>query len=214
MKISILSAKDTWLNDWIVPLCEELTGLSHTLDRVFDVSRLKGGDVCLILNSQQILTREQLALHRHNLVAHASDLPRGRGMSPLNWQILEGKNRITLTLFEADTALDGGDIYLQRVIEFEGHELLDEMQATLAKNIHAVCLEFVKGFPGIVEQARKQQGEASYYRTRTPADSELDPRRSLAEQFSLLRVVDNQRYPAFFRWQGKKYRLIVDKMED
>ena len=33
---------------------------------------------------------------------------------------------------------------------------------------------------------------------RTPADSEIDPGKSILEQFNLLRIVDSERYPAFF----------------
>lgn len=46
--------------------------------------------------------------------------------------------------------------------------------------------------------ARTQNGEASHYRRRQPADSQFEPERYLAEQLNLLQVVDNQRYPAFF----------------
>ena len=37
----------------------------------------------------------------------------------------------------------------------------------------------------------------------------VDPELSLAEQFNLLRVVDNQRYPAFFHWRGQRFTLNV-----
>ncbi len=58
-------------------------------------------------------------------------------------------------------------------------------------------MEWLDRHSDVIAQARPQQGEASYYRRRRAADSQLDPHCSLAEQFNLLRVVDNQRYPAF-----------------
>ena len=61
----------------------------------------------------------------------------------------------------------------------------------------------------MVASAQPQHGEASHYRRRRPADSQLDPERSLAEQVNLLRVVDNHRYPAFFHWRGRSYVLEV-----
>ena len=67
------------------------------------------------------------ARFRHNLVVHASDLPRGRGWSPMTWRILEGADRLTVTLFEAIDELDAGDIYAQAELVFEGHELIDEL---------------------------------------------------------------------------------------
>ena len=38
--------------------------------------------------------------------------------------------------------------------------------------------------------------------------------RTLAEQFNLLRTVDNTRYPAFFDLQGHRYRLHIEKVDD
>jgi len=56
-----------------------------------------------------------------------------------------------------------------------------------------------------------QKGESSYYQRRTKADSELDIDLPLKEQFNLLRVVDNKKYPAFFVINGIKYILQIDK---
>ena len=49
-----------------------------------------------------------LALHKNNLVIHASDLPQGKGWSPMPWQIAEGRNDIVFTLFEAVAGVDAG----------------------------------------------------------------------------------------------------------
>ena len=56
-------------------------------------------------------------------------------------------------------------------------------------------------------------GKATFYRRRTPVDSELDPRESLAKQFNLLRMCDNARYPAFFTLKGRMYRLKIYRAE-
>jgi len=146
---------------------------------------------------------------RHNLVVHESALPQGQGWSPMTWQILEGASRIPITLFEATAELDAGPIYLQHSIELQGTELVEEWRALQAETTAALCLEWLDRYADVLEQARPQQGEASHYRRRRPADSQLDPERSLAEQFNLLRVVDNQRYPAFFHWRGRRYELQV-----
>ncbi|WP_341885428.1 hypothetical protein [Synechococcus sp. UW140] len=70
-------------------------------------------------------------------------------------------------------------------------------------------MEWVDNFQDLIDSAYPQTGEASYYRRRRPVDSQLDPERTLAEQFDLLRVVDNDRYPAFFEWRGRRYGLDI-----
>ena len=53
-----------------------------------------------------------------------------------------------------------------------------------------------------------------YLRKRTPKDSRLDPDKTIAEQFELLRVVDSQRFPAFFEYRGKRYLIKIEKDEN
>ena len=57
--------------------------------------------------------------------------------------------------------------------------------------------------------AKPEVGIASHYRRRKPADSQLDPSFSLAEQFNLFRVADNQRYPSGFNFRGRSFILKV-----
>ena len=140
-------------------------------------------------------------------------MPKGKGWSPLTWQILEGKNRIPATLFEAAEKVDSGVIYAQEWMEFEGHELIDELREEQASATIKLCKRFVDGYPQILDQAHEQAGEESFYPRRREADSELDLTQSLESQFDLLRVVDNQRYPAFFQYKHKRYSLKIEKVE-
>jgi len=176
---------------------------------IHNPAQLAPGHVCLLLSCGRLLSAEQLALHRHNLVVHESALPQGQGWSPMTWQILEGASRIPITLFEATAALDAGPIYLQQQIALQGHELLEEWRALQAEATLELCLAWFDRYREVVATGQAQQGESSHYRRRRPADSQLDPERSLAEQFNLLRVADNQRYPAFFDWLGRRYVLQV-----
>ncbi len=177
---------------------------------IHDPSQLASGDICLLLSCGRLLSAEHLALHRHNLVVHASALPRGQGWSPMTWQILvEGASTIPITLFEATAELDAGPIYMQQQIELQGHGLVEEWRALQAQVTFELCLAWFDRYRVVVAAAQPQHGEASYYRRRRPADSQLDPERSLAEQFNLVRAVDNQSYPAFFPWRGRRCIIHV-----
>ena len=176
---------------------------------IHNPAQLAPGHVCLLLSCGRLLSAEQLALHRHNLVVHESALPQGQGWSPMTWQILEGTSGIPITLFEATAALDAGPIYLQQQIALQGHELVEDWRTLQAQATLELCLAWFDRYREVVAAAQPQQGEASHYRRRRPADSQLDPESSLAEQFNLLRVVDNQRYPAFVHWRGRRFVLQV-----
>jgi methionyl-tRNA formyltransferase len=173
-----------------------------------------GNEIAFILSYEKKVTAPQLALSRHNIVVHASDLPQGKGMSPLTWQILEGKNVIPICLFEAVEAIDAGQIYCKDSVQFVGNELLGELQAVLGAKIIEMCQRFVHAYPAIIQSGQLQTGPESRYRRRNPKDSRLDPAKTIAEQFNLLRVVDNERYPAFFEWQGRRFILKISPAND
>ena len=128
----------------------------------------------------------------------------------MSWQILEGASTIPLTLFEAVEALDAGPIHHQELIELQGHELAPEWQRLQAEAMIWLCTSWLKDYPLSAALAKPQRGEETFYDRRRPEDSHLDSQMTLEEQFSLLRIVDNEAYPAFFEMNGRRYRLRID----
>ena len=89
-RITLLSDRDSWLNAFLPDLISALWQRGHAVRWIHTPSALCSGDVCLLLSCGRLLSSQQLALHRHNLVVHGSALPQGQGWSPMTWQILEG----------------------------------------------------------------------------------------------------------------------------
>jgi methionyl-tRNA formyltransferase len=190
-------------------LQERLQDCGHLVDYIFNKNELKESDACFLLSCSKLVTRQHLQLSRHNIVVHASDLPAGKGFSPLQWQILEGRSEIVLTLFEAVEACDAGPYYLKERLCFDGTELYDELRAKLAQKIIEMCLTFV----GSLGEMRPipQCGQETVYPRRTSHDDELDVQKSLADQFDHLRVADNDKHPLYFYHRDCKYLLKVYK---
>lgn len=212
--LTLLSDEGSWLNQWLPDLVSAWQGAGHEVRWVHDSAdfvALPPGDCAFLLSCSRILGQDELSRHTHNLVVHESDLPRGRGMSPLTWQILEGRSHIPVTLLEAALGVDRGGIYCQEWAGFEGHELIGELRSKVAAMTVDLCQRFVSRYPRIAAQQRTQRGPSTYYRRRTPENSRLDPDLPLRDQFNLLRVVDNERYPAFFELNGMRYVLRIEK---
>ena len=209
--ITILSDSASWLNPSLRTLATCLQGKGHKVALVHSPEDILEGDFAFFLSLGQIVPPGLLRRNKHNLVVHESALPLGRGWSPLTWQILEGSNTIPVTLFEALGEVDCGPILASRTLKFAGTELVDELRNAQAEATVSLCLQFVEEYPQILGQARNQEGQPSYYPRRRPENSRLDPEKTIASQFDLLRVVDNERYPAFFEFRGKKYVIKIEE---
>lgn len=184
----------------------EQAGLARTYDEV------PSGAVAFYLSCIRIAPPSVLAKNRRNLVVHASNLPQGRGFSPLTWQILEGKSSIPICLFEAVEELDAGPVVYRENIEFKGHELIGELREKVGRKTVDLCRRFLS--EKVPPEGVNQEGVASVYPRRAPADSRLDVDKTIAEQFNLLRVVDNTNYPAWFEFRGHRYELAIRKIDD
>ncbi|MFL0162053.1 formyltransferase family protein [Aquirufa salirivi] len=209
MKIQILVDNP---NSWIIPYAERLldTCKSNGFNAIllFNHDEVEEGDILCLLSCEKKFSK--LNLNKHNLVVHESYLPLGKGWSPVSWQILEGKNEIPITLFEATDEIDTGDIYLQETIKLEGHELIDEIRQAQGEATISIILNFLTDFGNII--GKVQTGESTFYKRRKSKDSRLDINESIKSQFNLLRTVDNERYPAFFELNGHFYKISIEKM--
>lgn len=183
----------------------------HSCIWVNNADDLDGGDLCFYLSYSRIVSQEKLAQFQNNLVVHASDLPKGKGWSPMSWMILEGQNRIPVTLIEALPEVDSGPIYDQFWMDLEQTDLVDDWRAKLSRATVSLVRDFVGKYPASLESKTDQQGEPSFYPKRGPFDSQLDVAKPLIEQFNLLRIVDNKSYPAFFDAHGSEFVLQVHK---
>lgn len=201
---------------WFVPhgvaLAARLRARGHDVVEVTAPQDIPHGDVTFYLSCEQIIKKDIRDRNKFNIVIHASALPKGKGWSPTTWQILEGKNEIPLTMFEAVDKVDAGNIYGTSSISLEGNELIDDVRQKEGEAIIRLAEEFVERYPNI--QGVPQHGEESFYTRRNPKDSELNPTKTIAEQFDTLRIVDNERYPAFFTHRGHTYVLKIYKKED
>ena len=213
MKITVLCTNSNHpvffhLQKW----CQEVRQFGHFASLINAQSELESGDVLFLVSCSDIIGPNVRKKFNHVLVLHASDLPKGRGWSPYIWSILNGAREVTVSLIGASEPLDSGPIYLKKSFTLEGHELLDEIHSKLFSIEMQLMSEFVSANAEIAPYDQKgNPGE--YFRKRTPLDNKIDPSKSIEEQFDLLRVSDNERFPAFFELRGKKYILKLEKID-
>lgn len=205
MKIAVLTTKNQWFEKYAKNLSKELK-----CPYFFSHTKIDNFDIVFILSYHKIIPQNILKKNQHNIVIHASNLPKGKGWAPLFWQVLEGKNEIVFTMFEAGCGVDDGDIYMQKTLKLDGYELNSELREKQANLTIQMCKEFIYKYD-LYKNPTPQSGDESFYPKRTPKDSELDINKTIKEQFNMLRIVDNEEYPAFFEIDGHEYLLKIEK---
>lgn len=182
----------------------------HTVSIVRSLNELIGGDILFLISCHDLTSEKHRNLYNASLVIHASDLPEGKGWSPHIWQILDGKKNIVVSLIEAQESIDSGDIWKKVVLPLEGHELSNEINDKLFQ-IESDLMNFAIENIAVIQPERQKDNKGISYSRRTPADSRIDPNKTIAEQFDILRVSDFERYPAFFSYRDCEYVIKIEK---
>lgn len=203
----LIDNPSSWMWEYIHLFETKIKALGFSCSVKSNHDDVKEGDVLVLLSCNHIF--KKLDLNTYNLVVHESDLPKGKGWSPMTWQIIEGKNKIPITLFEASEHFDAGGYYFKDEILLSGHELVQEIRELQAKKTFEMIFKFFESIP--FTNLKKQKGKETYYKRRNPIDSKLDEKKSIVENFNLLRVCDNENYPAFFEYMGNQYVLKIFK---
>ena len=202
----LVDDKSSWMTEYGIKITKSLNRKGYKAEFI-NSHNLIGKGWCLFLLSCSKRLKD-LNDFDYNIVIHASDLPRGKGWSPLTWQILEGKNVIPISVIEASDKIDGGDIYFKENLNLNGSELIEEIRKKLAKKIEHIVFRIIKDNNF---KTKKQLGNSTFFSKRLPKDSILDPKKTIEEQFNLFRVSDNEKYPVFFYLNGDKYYLKIYK---
>ncbi|MCA8925482.1 MAG: hypothetical protein KDD82_26985 [Planctomycetes bacterium] len=104
----------------------------------------------------------------------ADFLPKGRGRSPMNWSLIEGKKRFVMQLFLIRPGVDDGDVFDFEIFEITPFDDIETLYFKYSIVFRRMLLRNVsKLLAGEVETI-PQVGEPSYYPKRTPADGRID----------------------------------------
>jgi len=200
----------SWMWQYVESLENILEKYGEHMRFFKSVNEIEHGDVMFVLSCDRILKKQDLQKHKNNIVIHESDLPKGKGWSPLSYQVEQGINKIPVTLFEATIKLDSGDWYIKDFIELDGTELVDNIRKKQAEKTFDIIVQYLQGYP---MKPYRQCCDENFYEKRTSQNQELNINKTIKDQFNKLRVSDNQMYPAHFSYRGKKYILKIEEIE-
>jgi len=102
------------------------------------------------------------------IMLHPAPLPRYRGGSPLQNQIINGEKSSSVTIFKMDEGLDTGPIISQKEFNLDGE--LSDIFARITRIGYDLTLIFLKNGYTLTPQDNE---EATYFERRNPSDSEI-----------------------------------------
>jgi len=209
MKVVLLiDKKNSWIKKFAIEFKKKYISKKYKIILTEKQTNIKNS-IVFLLGFTNIVDQNFLKKNIITLVIHESNLPKGKGFSPVQWQVLKNKNKIPATLFKATKNLDCGNVILKDNFKINATDLNEEIRISQANITFKLIKRFLKIYPKYKEIPQKNN--STYFRRRSKEDSKIDLKKSLKSQINLLRIVDNENYPAFFYYKGKKFILKIYK---
>ena len=134
------------------------------------------------------------------VVFHMTDLPYGRGGSPLQNLIVRGHKNTMISALQCVEEIDAGPVYLKRKLSLEGKA--QEIYIRANQVIEKMIVEILDTLP----KPKLQTGDVVKFNRRKPEDGNWGDVESLDKVYDYIRMLDAEGYPPAFIRIGK-YRL-------
>ena len=182
---------------------------SMKTDEVYRGFAAQRADLCVLAFVTVIVPERIIQLPRLGTICfHPSLLPRYRGGSALNWQIIRGESRGGLTIFWTDAGIDTGPILLQKEITIGPDETTGSLyfEKIFPLGIEAVVESVRLIDAGRAPRIAQQESLASYDPLCRDPHVAIDWARPARQLYDLVRGADPQP-GAWAMHRGQKIRF-------
>jgi methionyl-tRNA formyltransferase len=123
------------------------------------------------------------------IVFHMTDLPFGRGGSPLQNLISRGIYSTKISALKVDEGIDSGDIYLKENLELKGNatDIFERSNQIIQKMIIFILQNKIIPVP--------QKGTVTEFKRRKPYESNIEKLETLQKVYDYIRMLDADGYP-------------------
>lgn len=156
----------------------------------FTVSKLKEFNThCVFIPHWSHIIPAEIFENFECIVFHMTDLPYGRGGSPLQNLIVRGHEETMISALRVNQGIDTGPIYLKKPLSLQGtaQEIFERASLVIGKMIPEIIDEEINPVP--------QVGEPVLFKRRKPYDGQMNTLSQLSDVYDYIRMLDAEGYP-------------------
>ncbi len=132
---------------------------------------------------------EKIHLNFNCILFHMTDLPFGRGGSPLQNLILRGFVQTKISAIKVEKKIDSGPVYLKKNLSLNGTAYEIFLRST------GIIFNMIKDIINKKLIPKIQEGEITFFKRRKPEESNIDRLKSLEKVYDYIRMLDCDGYP-------------------
>ena len=142
------------------------------------------------------------------VIFHMTDLPFGRGGTPLQNLITRGISNTKICALKCEEGIDTGPVYCRKPLVLNGtaEEILTRANLCIEEMIVEIVLTNPEAIP--------QDGEIVLFERRTPQQSNIENLNTLSDVYDHIRMLDAKGYPAAYLSTSRQNYSFTDVHRD
>lgn len=193
----LVVGKHLWNRDHFMQIInndsEEWSFVSDAHDLQQIISQEQGLKFIFFLHWSELLP-DQITKEFPCVCFHMTDVPYGRGGSPLQNLIARGHRKTKLTALRMTSGVDSGPVYMKQDLSLEGGTA-EEIYIRASKLSCEMAVAITKNRP----EPQPQSGDVVRFKRRNPEQSRLtEEHSSLTDVYDHIRMLDANGYPRAF----------------
>jgi methionyl-tRNA formyltransferase len=204
----IVAAKGEWNAKYYEQYSKKQKGVWHFVQTPDDLNRLLENITprYVFFPHWSWIVPDEIVKRHECVCFHMTDLPYGRGGSPLQNLIIQGCEKTMLSALRMEKGVDTGPIYYKKPLGLHGSAY--DIYKRSGKLCWDMISDFIKDNPCPVTQ----KGVVTNFKRRMPEQSQIPEGLSLKELYDFVRMLDAPSYPrAFLEING--YRLEFESSD-
>ena len=225
--VSLLITNDTESHNGIISGGVELENLGveilklKSFDMSEDVENLISleMDILLVMGFQRLVPRgviDSVKLGAFGFHGSSEFLPKGRGRSPINWELIAGKDRFISHMFRLEPDADSGEIFDHFIFDINDFDdcktVYYKASISMRRMLERTVPKIINGTPS----GKTQEGEPTFFPKRSQKDGRIDWSMGTIQIHNWVRALTRP-YPGAFSggitiWRGQPFTdVLVDE---
>ncbi len=171
-------------------------------------------DLLIVAGWPLIFPKELIKAAKYSTInLHAGRLPHYRGGSPLNWQMIEGKKNIFISIIKMTKKIDEGPIYATKKIKINTNENIKDLHNKVNKIYPYMVENVIQKIKKKIKPKKQSIKFKRYLKQRSDKDGKIEWNyMTNYEVFNLVRATASPYPGAFYIIKKKKIRLFSCKI--
>ena len=146
---------------------------------------------------------------------HGGKIPSYLGGSPLNWQIINGENKIYISSLKMNEKIDGGPLIIQKSFKLNKFDNIDVIKSRANYMFPKLCTDSINHVLKGKKLTYFSNNKKKFWRQRSNKDSKININyHSKLSAHNIIRASSIKNYPAFIVVERKKIYLFESKLLD